>query len=71
MGGTHASCAPDKAGHIVVVGGGYAGVELAVHLKKWGVKYTVIDKQDCWHHNIASPRALVNAGSYNHLITEE
>ncbi len=56
MGGQ--SSVSDK--HIVVVGGGYAGAQLSLKLKKDGYNFTLISAADFWHHNLASVRAIVN-----------
>ena len=48
--------------HVVIVGGGYAGAELALGLKKGGAKYTLIDKRDAFQHTIGAVRAFVKPG---------
>lgn len=50
---------PENTGHVVVVGGGYAGCELARKLKQAGAKYTLIDPRDSFHHCVAAVRAVV------------
>ncbi len=51
---------------VVVVGGGYAGVQLCIKLKKDGYNFSLISTADFWHHNLASVRAIVNE-SKSHL----
>ena len=48
--------------HIVIVGGGYAGVKLAMHLKKHEANFTLIDAKDSFVHNVANVRAIVQPG---------
>ena len=54
---------PENTGHVVVVGAGYAGCELARMLKKVDAQYTLIDSRDCFHHCIAAVRAVVEEGT--------
>ena len=48
-----------KSKHVVIIGGGYGGCELAAQLKKQGVPFTLIDPKDYFHHNVAALRAAV------------
>jgi len=56
--GSAPSIPADK--HIVIIGGGYGGKDLAMALIKMNVKVTVIDPKDFFHHNVASVRAFVD-----------
>ena len=46
--------------HIVIIGGGYGGSELATLLLKHNLPFTLIDPKDFFHHNVAALRAAVN-----------
>jgi len=46
--------------HVVIIGGGYAGLQVAVDLKKAGVKFTIIDPKEYFHHCVGALRAAVN-----------
>eukprot|EP00092_Neocalanus_flemingeri_P015668 GFUD01016959.1.p1 GENE.GFUD01016959.1~~GFUD01016959.1.p1 ORF type:complete len:376 (+),score=91.40 GFUD01016959.1:233-1360(+) len=46
--------------HVVIVGGGYAGLQVAVDLRKAGVKFTIIDPKEYFHHCVGALRAAVN-----------
>ena len=48
--------------HVVIIGGGYAGIELASILKKWKVPFTLIDPKEYFHHNVGALRAVVDEG---------
>uniref|UniRef100_A0A8C5GZ77 Ferroptosis suppressor protein 1 n=1 Tax=Gouania willdenowi TaxID=441366 RepID=A0A8C5GZ77_GOUWI len=48
--------------HVVVVGGGFGGVATAQQFKAKGVKFTLIDTRDAFHHNPGALRAGVTAG---------
>ena len=48
--------------HVVIIGGGYGGVQAAADLKKAGVKFTIIDPKEYFHHCIAALRAAVKPG---------
>ncbi|XP_008320791.1 ferroptosis suppressor protein 1 [Cynoglossus semilaevis] len=48
--------------HVVVVGGGFGGITAAQHLKSQGLKFTLIDMRDAFHHNVAALRASVQPG---------
>uniref|UniRef100_A0A3P9H3V6 Ferroptosis suppressor protein 1 n=1 Tax=Oryzias latipes TaxID=8090 RepID=A0A3P9H3V6_ORYLA len=45
--------------HVVVVGGGFAGIAAARQLKSRGVPFTLIDMKEAFHHNLAALRASV------------
>ena len=47
---------------MVVIGGGYGGVQAAVSLKKAGVSFTIVDPKEYFHHCFASLRVAVNPG---------
>ncbi|XP_012683015.2 apoptosis-inducing factor 2 [Clupea harengus] len=59
MGG-RLSVDPDT--HVVVVGGGFGGTAAAQQLKSYGIKFTLIDMRDAFHHNPAALRAAVQSG---------
>lgn len=44
--------------HVVIVGGGYAGITAAAHLDKY-CQVTLIDPKDAFHHCIGSLRCVV------------
>jgi len=46
--------------HVVVIGGGYGGVQAAVSLKKAGVSFTIVDPKEYFHHCFAALRVAVN-----------
>ncbi|KAM3605525.1 uncharacterized protein V6R79_000261 [Siganus canaliculatus] len=48
--------------HVVVVGGGFGGVAAAQRLKSTGVRFTLIDMKEAFHHNVAALRAAVQPG---------
>ncbi|XP_020565040.1 apoptosis-inducing factor 2-like [Oryzias latipes] len=48
--------------HVVVVGGGFAGIAAARQLKSRGVPFTLIDMKEAFHHNLAALRASVQPG---------
>ncbi|KAM6916446.1 ferroptosis suppressor protein 1 [Xenentodon cancila] len=48
--------------HVVVVGGGFGGITAAQQLKSRGLKFTLIDMRDAFHHNVAALRASVQPG---------
>ncbi|KAJ3610833.1 hypothetical protein NHX12_022923 [Muraenolepis orangiensis] len=50
--------------HVVVVGGGFGGIAAAQQLKSRGIKFTLVDLQDAFHHNVAALRAAVQDGSH-------
>ena len=48
--------------HVVIVGGGYGGIHCAAQLLKDGIKFTLIDEKDFFHHNVGALRAAVFPG---------
>ncbi|XP_076831141.1 ferroptosis suppressor protein 1 isoform X2 [Brachyhypopomus gauderio] len=48
--------------HVVIVGGGFGGIEAAQQLKHYGVPFMLIDPLDAFHHNVAALRASVQSG---------
>ena len=58
--GSGCSIPQDK--HIVIVGCGYGGMDLANQLLKRNANFTVIDNKDFFHHNVASVRAISEPG---------
>ena len=48
--------------HVVIIGGGYGGVELATLLQSWKVPFTLIDPKEYFHHNVGALRAVVDEG---------
>ena len=53
--------------HVVIIGGGYGGVQMAADLKKAGIKFTIIEKKEYLHHCFAALRAAVNSGKFSLL----
>ena len=49
--------------HVVIVGGGYGGTELALGLQKAQAKYTLIDRTDSFQHTVAAVRAISEEGT--------
>ena len=58
--GCGSSIQTDK--RVVIVGGGYAGVKVAMALKDYNV--VLIDAKDSFVHNVANVRAVVNPCKY-------
>lgn len=54
----------DSDVHVVVVGGGFGGIAAAQKLKSNGIRFTLIDLRDAFHHNVAALRAAVQSGKY-------
>ncbi|XP_034993861.1 ferroptosis suppressor protein 1 isoform X2 [Zootoca vivipara] len=52
----------DKSVQVVIVGGGFGGIEAARKLKCWGVPFILVDMRDAFHHNVAALRAAVQSG---------
>ena len=52
------SSAPKHGCQVVIVGGGYGGVQLAVQLDSY-CKVVLIDPKDAFHHNVGALRAIV------------
>ncbi|CAI5774571.1 apoptosis-inducing factor 2 [Podarcis lilfordi] len=52
----------DKSVQVVIVGGGFGGIEAARKLKCWGVPFVLVDMRDAFHHNVAALRAAVQSG---------
>ena len=48
--------------HVVVVGGGYGGTDLALGLKKAEAKYTLVDRTDSFQHIVGAVRAIAEDG---------
>jgi len=49
-----------EGAHVVIIGCGYAGLHLASELKKAGVKFTLIEPKEYFHHCVAALRAAVD-----------
>ena len=49
---------PKHACQVVIVGGGYGGIQLAVQLDSY-CKVVLIDPKDAFHHSVAALRAVV------------
>lgn len=47
---------------VVVVGGGYGGMSMAVGLKRCKANYTLVDARDSFHHCVGGVRAVVEPG---------
>lgn len=54
--------------HVVIVGGGYGGTQLALGLKEAGAKYTLIDRKDAFQHIIGAVRAISADGKRKSTI---
>lgn len=52
------SSTPKHACQVVIVGGGYGGIQLAVQLDSY-CKVILIDPKDAFHHNVGALRAIV------------
>lgn len=52
------SSTPKYACQVVIVGGGYGGIQLAVQLDSY-CKVILIDPKDAFHHNVGALRAIV------------
>ena len=64
MGIYHSVCPSlTKDRHVVIIGGGYGGIELATLLQKWKVPFTLIDSKEYFHHNVGALRAVVDQGT--------
>ena len=46
--------------HVVIVGGGYGGMELASELLKSGIPFTLIDPKEYFHHCVGALRCAVD-----------
>jgi len=44
---------------VLIVGGGYAGVQAAVALKKAGIGFILVDPKEYFHHCVGALRAAV------------
>ena len=51
-----------EGAHVVIIGCGYAGLQLASDLRTAGVKFTVIEPKEYFHHCVAALRAAVEPG---------
>ena len=49
--------------HVVIIGGGYAGMELGVFLLKWKIPFTIIDLKEYFHHIVGGLRAVIDPGN--------
>ncbi len=65
MGGLWSSASIPTDIHVVIIGGGYGGTQLALGLKKAGAKYTLIDMKDSFQHVVGAVRAIVEEGEFN------
>jgi len=45
--------------HVVVIGGGYGGMESAAECLRLGIPFTLIDPKEFFHHNLGALRAMV------------
>ena len=52
---------------VVIIGGGYGGMELASILKKWNIPFTLIDPKEYFHHNVGALRAVVDEGKFHNI----
>ena len=70
MGLYESFCQSTQVGHrhVVIIGGGYGGVELASLLKKWKIPFTLIDPKEYFHHNVGALRAVVDEGKFFRIL---
>nr|XP_060624846.1 ferroptosis suppressor protein 1 [Anolis sagrei ordinatus] len=52
----------DASVRVVIVGGGFGGIEAALQLHSWGIPFLLVDMRDAFHHNVAALRASVDSG---------
>ncbi|KAM4703642.1 ferroptosis suppressor protein 1 [Rhinophrynus dorsalis] len=52
----------DESVRVVIVGGGFAGIEAAAQLKSNEIPFVLVDMKDAFHHNVAALRASVESG---------
>ena len=57
--------------HVVIIGGGYAGMELGTILLKWEVPFTIIDPKEYFHHVVGGLRAVVDRGNNKLLFCRQ
>lgn len=50
---------------VVIVGGGFGGMEAARLLQDWGIPFVLVDMRDSFHHNVAALRASVQSGNFS------
>ena len=64
-------CQPSQINqrHVVIIGGGYGGMELASLLMKWSVPFTLIDPKEYFHHNVGALRAVVDESKNMRIYT--
>lgn len=60
MGSGGSSLHEDK--HVLIIGAGYGGVQLALTLMKKKANFTIVDQKECLHHNVAAVRAIIQPG---------
>ncbi|XP_008104845.1 ferroptosis suppressor protein 1 isoform X2 [Anolis carolinensis] len=52
----------DASVRVVIVGGGFGGIEAALQLHSWEIPFLLVDMRDAFHHNVAALRASVDSG---------
>nr|XP_042712831.1 ferroptosis suppressor protein 1 isoform X3 [Chrysemys picta bellii] len=52
----------DDSVRVVIIGGGFGGIEAARQLKSWGIPFVLVDMRDAFHHNVGALRASVESG---------
>lgn len=59
--GTGASCSREQldASQVLIVGGGYAGIQAALQLRKAGIPFRLVDPKEYFHHCVGALRAAV------------
>lgn len=62
MGGFWSSPTLPPELHVVVVGGGYGGINAGLELLRVKANFTLISPRDCFHHNVGALRATVQPG---------
>ena len=49
--------------HVVIIGCGYGGLTVATELIKTGIKFTLIEPKEYFHHCVGALRAAVYPGN--------
>ncbi len=64
MGSCESKISPEASNgaKVVIVGGGYGGVALALALRRRGINFVLIDAKEFFHHNVGALRSAVYPG---------
>jgi len=61
MGAGASACSDQLATyHVLIIGGGYAGIQAASNLDKAGIPFTLVDPKEYFHHCVGALRAAVS-----------